>query len=685
MSFSAVFLAAPFFKRFAFKPSTMPPAQPKPEATHWAILIGVDFYGNSQDNALQGAVNDVKAMGAFFTQWPHVKVSMLTASRPDEEGQDIPSEDPQDQATTENLSAVLEEVKREGSLEKIKHVYIHFSGHGKRNKEGELCLGLYRPNPSLSLDFTAGMLREAIDKMISQDMEVTLVLDCCFSAGVKRTGHVALGQVRFFEDVPRMEEGKEPKCDTPSPQDISKQLQSASLRADLFLDARGYTIITACGQDEQTREIKVGNERMGALSHFLLRSLQLLKSEGSQATLTTLHESLQNQFRSVGLNHVPRRYGSSNICFFESLLPGPNAVLTSVFFDDNTKEYILNAGQAHGVCVGDRYEVTAWRTSEDVESQSEEQPDEFVVGTTRSLDSVIKLIGSPKEDDPKLRSGKAKPVGFSSRQKITVHITDSMPQADREQLRQNLSGNPVLEVSTTEKPLDLPTFNVELDADDSFRVLDGAAEPIPNVPCIQRSAEDYMDSLIRTLEHLARYKFLRGLKNLSPDAEFEKLFSLTCVDDSGDDGRYHITDGETWQLNFENMGNEPLFVHIFNMCSSWSVTDIIRDEGDDLDGFEVAPGSKFPLCLEMEIPEQHLPRTEDVLKFIVTRKPTPFPLLSLPEIGDSGTARGSDGFNEFHDFIFSGPGAMRNDRDAKWSTKTFTIVISSREASTAEE
>ncbi|RSL94295.1 hypothetical protein CEP52_012708 [Fusarium oligoseptatum] len=425
---SAAFLASPFFKRFALKLGMMPPTQPQTEVTHWAVLIGADFYAaKPQDDTLQGAVNDVKAMGAFFTQWPHVKVSMLTTSRPDGEGQDIPPEDPQNQATTENVSALLEEVIRAGSLENVKHVYIHFSGHGKRNNERELCLGLYRPNSSLSPDFTTGMLREAIDKMINQGMEVTLMLDCCFSTGVKRAGHFALGQVRFLED--ELDQGEEPKLDTPSPEDISEQLQSASLKVDLFFDARGYTIITACGQDEQTREVKVGNER---------------------------------------------------------------------------REYILNAGQAHGVCVGDMYEVTAWKALEDAESRPEEQPDEFVVGTTRSLDSVLKLIGSPKEGDSDLRSWKAKPVGFSSRQKITVHITDSIPQADREQLRQNLSKNPVLEVSTTERPLDLPTFNVELDDGDAFRVLDGAAEPISNVPCIQKSAEDYMDSLTRTLEHLAR-------------------------------------------------------------------------------------------------------------------------------------------------------------------------------------
>ncbi|KAJ4169119.1 hypothetical protein NW754_011052 [Fusarium falciforme] len=663
----------------------MPPTRPQTDATHWALLIGVNFYADPQDNTFQGAVNDVEAMGEFFTQWPHVKVSKLIASkRPAGQCQDMPAEDPQDQATIENVSAILREVIDASALKTIKNVNIHFSGHGKKNSERELRLGLYRPNPSLSPDYTISMLREDIDKMIDQGTKVTVMLDCCFSAGVKRTGHFALGEVRFLEGELGMEEEQEPKLDTLSPQDTSKQSRSARLPVDRLLDARGYTIITACGQDEQTREIEVGNERRGALNHLLLRSLQLLKSEGSQVTLTTLHENLQNQFRSFGLNHVPRRYGSSNICFFESLLSGPDAVFTSVFFDDNTKEYILNAGQTHGVCVGDKYEVAAWWTSEDVQSRSKEQPDEFVVETTRSLTSVIKLIGSSKEGDPKLRPWKARPVSFFPRQKIMVHITDSLPQADGEQLRQSLSENPVLEVSTTEKPLDLPTFHVELDAENAFRVLDGAAAPIPNVPCIERSAEHSMDSLAQTLEHLAKFKFLQGFENLSPDAEFDRLFSMTCADESGDDGRYHVTDGQTWRLDFENLGHEPLFVHIFNMCSSWSVKDIIRDEGEDLDGFEVAPGSKFPLCLEMEIPEQHLPRTEDVLKFIVTSKPTRFPLLSLPEIGDIGATCASDGFNEFHDFVFSGLRAMRNDRDAKWSTKTFTIVISSQEAPFAE-
>ncbi|KAI8716272.1 hypothetical protein NCS52_00920400 [Fusarium sp. LHS14.1] len=667
----------------------MPPAQPQTEATHWAVLIGVNFYPkppasangqeNAKDDSLRAAVADVEAMEAFFSEWPHVKVSKLTASkRPDGECQDTPSEDAKDQATIENVSAVLEDVIHAGSLKTIKHVYIHFSGHGGRNSERELRLGLYRPNPRQSPAFTTSMLRDYIDKMINQDMKVTVVLDCCFSAGVKRTGHFALGQVRFLEDELGMEEEEEPESNSVSTQDNSNKMRGARFQVDRLLDAQGYTIITACGQDETTTEIGGEEKRKGALSHFLLQSLQILRREGSQVTLTTLHENLQNKFRSIGLNHVPRRYGKSNICFFETLLCGPEAAFTSVSFDKEAKEYILNAGQAHGVCVGDRYEVAAWWASENAESRSKEQPDEFVVATTRSLDSVIKLIGSPKEVNPELRSWKAKAVSFSSRQRITVHITDSLPQADREQLRQSLSENPVLEVSMPEKPLDLPTFNVELDAENAFRLLDAAAEPIPNVLPIQRSAGDSIDSLTRTLEHLAKYKFLQGLKNLSPDAEFEKLFSMTCADESGDDGRYHIEDGQTWKLDFENLGTEPLFVHIFNMCSSWSVTDIIRDEGEDPDGFEIAPGSKFPLCLEMEIPEQHLPRTEDVLKFIVTSKPTRFPLLSLPEIGDSGATRGSDGFNKFHDFIFSGLGAMRNDREAKWSTKTFTIVISSR-------
>lgn len=659
----------------------MPPTQPQTDVTHWAILIGVNFYTNPEDSTLQGAVNDVEAMGEFFTQWPHVKVSKLTASkRPAGQCQDMPAEEPQDQATIENVSAILREVLDAGALKATKNVYIHFSGCGKKNKEGGLCLGLYGPDPRLSPDYTTSMLREDIDKMIDQDMNVTVMLDCCFSAGVKRTGHFALGEVRFLEGELGMEEEEEPKSDTTSAQDTSEQLRSPRLPVDRLLDARGYTVITACGQDEQTREIEVGNERRGALSHLLLRSLQLLKSEGCQVTLTTLHESLQNQFRSLGLNHVPRRYGSSNICFFEGLLSRPDAAFTSVFFENSTKEYILKAGEAHGVCVGDKYEVPVGGTSEDVQSQPQEQPDEFGVETTRSLTSVIKLIGPSKEDDPELRLWRAKSVSFSSRQKITVHITDSLPQADREQLRQSLSENPILEVSIVEKPLDVSTFNVELDAENAFRVLDGAAELIPNVPCIERSAEHSVDSLAQTLEHLAKFKFLQGFKNLSPDAEFERLFSMTCADEPGDDGRYHITDGQTWRLDFENLGHEPLFVHIFNMCSSWSVQDIIRDEGEDLDGFEVAPGSKFPLCLEMDIPEEHLPRTEDVLKFIVTSKPTRFPLLSLPEIGDSGETRAPDGFSEFHDFIFSGPGAMMNDRDAKWSTKTFTIVISSQEA-----
>lgn len=347
--------------------------EPFPKPTHWAVLIGVGITIDNQagtngqtltrDSSLEGAVADIDMIESYFNDDVCVKINKLTATKsPDKPQSNLPLEPLERLPTGANVTSALKAVIREGADGHIKHVYIHFSGHGARAHDGTLALSLYEPHPRGKSRLLTQHLATALNKMTEQGMHVTLVLDCCFSGSVKRTGDGPGPQSRFIQYEP-----EEEHLDLQNPflEGDSGQVRQTSLNMGHLLEPNGYSVITACGPSENAWEVGVGNGKQhGLLSYFLHASLMHLKRSGENISFQTLYRHLQAKFHAYYPRQTPRHYGSMTNCFFQHITCDLGRYLVTAFRIPGEERLILKAGKVHGVHEGDTYEAYPYYASE---------------------------------------------------------------------------------------------------------------------------------------------------------------------------------------------------------------------------------------------------------------------------------------------------------------------------------
>ena len=323
--------------------------------THHAMLIGVGMNINisshqenqPNDRSLKGAVPDVNAVAEYLRSQDHIKITKLTASkRSTGDHAGTPIEASEDLPTIENVYSVLRGLIQGWKYGQYKHIYIHFSGHGTRiSGTGEFALVLYHDSPRGSKYLRGSELARVLDKMAGYGMHVTLVLDCCFSAGVTRTDQSVKLGTRFIEYDPIIDaESAASECFDLGIEDI---VRDSALKLDRLLDPKGYTIITACGPHEVAREIEFASGAWrGALSYFLDYCLRSLRKASAQITYLSLYQHLQSRFHANYPQQTPMRYGNSQISFF-GLMCESQLSFIPIFCDRHNKRVVLDAGYAH--------------------------------------------------------------------------------------------------------------------------------------------------------------------------------------------------------------------------------------------------------------------------------------------------------------------------------------------------
>ncbi len=80
-------------------------------ATHWAVLIGVNFHGN-QVKGLKGAVADVQAMEQYLRAHGIQQIEVLTSDASLDSESKLPKETSSQWPTFENVTASLERIIR---------------------------------------------------------------------------------------------------------------------------------------------------------------------------------------------------------------------------------------------------------------------------------------------------------------------------------------------------------------------------------------------------------------------------------------------------------------------------------------------------------------------------------------------------------------------------------------------
>ena len=218
--------------------------------THWAVVIGVNYYPGHNSKNLKGCVRDAMSTKLYLEDIIKngLDIVVLTASTPSVDGTP-PPEKPEAWPTNNQVKCGLKRIidnSKSGD-----YVYIYYSGHGIQvNEKGRryLALLLLNDDGCKSRYFRTGRnLVPDLKKMVEKGLRVTLVLDCCFSGCVARNSDYGF-DVRYLEYDPIPDSAAVDKEET-IPLHTMNILRDGSPETGWLINPVGYIILLACAPD----------------------------------------------------------------------------------------------------------------------------------------------------------------------------------------------------------------------------------------------------------------------------------------------------------------------------------------------------------------------------------------------------------------------------------------------------
>jgi hypothetical protein len=657
----------------------------------WAVLIGVgvnvdgtkrDGESSVRDQSLRGPPQDAIAMNEYFaTASRPVDITVLTATKSSyDDISGVPTEDPELLPTFDNVCSSFKRVIELGKPKD--RVYIHYSGHGTRRAvDGAVALVLF-DHCLLGKRYLYGsILCSALNRMVEKGMFVTLVLDCCFSGSVLRMNKLHGASIRFVEHDTTVDEQSENV--NPFGHDSTSGSRGSEIKLDRLLDPKSYTILSACGPHEEASEIRFeGGACRGALSYFLLDSLVSLRRRGVQVTVQALHQHIRARFHARYPHQSPMLYGYETFSFFGDIMIRVGEPLVSMYKELDGGHLILSAGQAHGVHQEDEYIAYPFHTSETVVNTASPSSVKVKVDRVNCLTSNLIMIDPSQADQvEKDSSWKAKLLTSLTTKKVRIRLMPCVPESKR--IVQSALQYPYLHLCTGAEESDAPTFQVAINDQSVYEVRDGFSRKVLGLPAIPLDTVGGCSAIAGLLGHMAAFKYFEEIQNQLPNPTFEMSFSLDCDYAPGQDGYREVQHGKELAIRFKNLDKQPKYLALFSFNSFWGIDDLVSVAGEG-DFLVVPPKSHqdpgevtIPLKMTVETQGQGPQRTEDVLKAFITSKPTAFPALILPRVGDDGLRGDPDQVAKLVGSLISSFGGMRDDDSGNWSTETFFVRTSS--------
>jgi len=626
----------------------------------WALLIGIDYYtndiavaggANPKARCLEGCVKDVQAAKDYLNKAlvPADTVTILTATTPADRSSSRPQEeDIELWPTHDNVTKALENIR--DSAQPGDFALIHFSGHGARtppvpnaghHSTGQLALALFDQNGfRLMRGYTLGKYLEDI---AGRGVFVTLVLDCCFAGDIFRGGRQNSATVRSINYSPTLtEEAAEGGSTMPSTfRGANSVLRDSSLHVDYWLvHPTNYTVLSAAGPYERAEEFEVaGQGKRGVLSYFLYEALNVSRQRGLKPTHGSVYHHVRTTFRARRPRQNPMCYGNKELAF----LSGPTASHHPGFvavFRPEQGGFLLDAGEAHGVCTGDEYDAypselrnTTWTAK---------VPVRLRVHAVHFLTSDLELV----EDDSAYAIQDVE-TGWTAKL-----VTSLCPTKTPVRLTPAVDAGPLLTSDALPKCCFLHlyradenhgpscTFMLTVNDRNEYQVLDELGKQIPSIPPISLQLPEALSRFLSVVHHVTKYKYLESIDNRTPNASLENSFSLNPTHKATSAGTFDVQHRSAWGFDVENLGGEALYVFVFDFGPSWNITNIYEaaKKGECL---VVAPKTgwdtgKKVVRMRMEIPDHLLikgnRRCEDVIKVFVTTIQTSFSSFVLPKL-----------------------------------------------------
>ncbi|RYP61176.1 hypothetical protein DL771_010213 [Monosporascus sp. 5C6A] len=476
--------------------------------THYALLIGICFTPKERRHEwppLRGCIQDVQEIKdhlAKLSPGAHIRTFTASLSEPDAS---CPAEEEEDLPTHKNVMESLENITLRASAGSF--IYIHFTGHGTAIKPtscfansstGESALVVLASDDKTKIQYLHGSeLAGSLKRMVEKGLKVTLVLDCCASGSVVRDK--VDPSVRFLPYDSAVDTAHSPvpgQSISPEDEATSPAIRGSSMRANWLVDPDGYTVLTACGPTEMAREVfdKDGLWH-GLLSYFLVRTFVKRGRVGGK--LQHIYAHLCARFREKSIPQTPMLYGNKDLYFFEDANPGDDVTLIPIITNLD-RSLQLGAGEAHGVCKGDRFALCPLG-HKNRDSGSEQVAIHFEVTRAGALISDLQASDSiPMQSGMTVRACTRLALRrFPVLLDLRLQCRTAWEIASRKR--------PSLDVQYA-KNVNAGTsfsFRVIILAKDSYKIRDDSDQEIPDLPPPPPDLDVNADYVLDIVEHLA--------------------------------------------------------------------------------------------------------------------------------------------------------------------------------------
>lgn len=674
----------------------------------WAVLIGVDFYVE-QAHRLEGAVRDAEDFEAFLQTYSGpISIEKFVAKLTGLEDQTQPDGPEASWPTHDNITAAFSkiiDVAVPGD-----YVYIHFSGHGTLNLNAprkyredvgsDAALVVFDSNGVDGMHYLLGAeLASTFDTMLSKKLQLAVVLDCCHSGGVSRGGSADESRVRGIpwnsavasQFLPTGKQFHNP---------IEQQYDDGRIGETddhWLLKPNGYILLAACGPNEVVAECR-GNDGLphGIFSYLLLTILTFASRNAFSLSFGSIHQQICGKMHIPYPTQHPVLLGDQASKF---LLPNSSSRddrprqtcnVINVFPNETIR---LNIGYAHGVCMGDEYVIYPLEL-EDREVMKDSIPEfHFRIVKVNALESNAEQV-EQMPDGAGVSTGWHAMLFRRAWRKAIVRL---YPDSDHE-LKKAIESSEWLQLASTQETQGFPMLQLDVVKEmDKMIFKLGATNEVQDLLSLSPEDPRVTQKATLILEHLAKFASTEALDNREADSLLDlQSFEINLSEKDAPENvmvgnRLRINDGATISVTVRNHSQKPLYFAVLIMTPDKQIKRLypvdrqyrtVVHKTNDFHGI----GS---FSVKMVIPEESKAQghetVQDMLKIIVTDRPTSFDVLELPSITDliKDPERGSSqilleflryyGDNPFND--------RRRDGDAnasgKWGSLNVIIQIMS--------
>jgi hypothetical protein len=570
----------------------------------YALLVGINEYPNPGPPPLRGCVGDVMAMRDFLLGAlgaPGENVLMLT------------NEQATRHAIIDGWQTHLRDHAGPGDM-----AFFYFSGHGSQSASDDPdepdglaeSLVAYDSRQEGQFDLLDKELMALIRMVEEKGAQVVLIMDCCHSGHITRTGG---------DDRPRARQcppDRRPRPPATLLQTPTAVTRSGSPDAANRRQSDGHLLLAACRDEQLANEYRTPetHEWRGALSYFLLKSI--LPYRPTQ-TWADVYDQLLAEVRAVYPQQTPQLEGDGARLLFAGAAPAIPAYLI-VLATGEAGEITVSGGAAMGLTSGSSLAI---------------YPPE---SDLRGHPLALALIADAKTDQATATLDRPARVAVGSRVKITgfgYGEQQSVIAVDDPQVRQAIAtanqGQPsaFLRLADSVIPTSNPDFAVMRTAD-HFEIQDAAGEQLlAKQPLLGAAGAA---QIVRLLEHLTLYRNVLRLRNLAADPVLRSALSVVELTPTAASGGHRMVHpGQRIAFRLHNQSRQPLYLTVLQLDPTYAIRRLYPDRAYTE---KIAAGGKTPMISTKAISGPMEQIDQMVFKVFATTTPTSFDSLCLPAL-----------------------------------------------------